>query len=164
MFLGIFFLSIYNIIALLFITLSIIDLIHRQIIANNLLFLLIGIVLIAIPDYFVLRYLHKHSGRLYLYENHFILKKHRQEFCVNISDIKWIELKHDRRATVHKGWTTKASWKYCIRLNNQKSDLDYLITNNIMLNIIEQHDIRIMPDDYSKNFRMDQLKSKQKSR
>ena len=155
--LGIIFLILYNTFVIFFIIASAIDLIHMHAFSENIFVFMVVCFLLLIPNIFIIRYIYKYFGRLYLLEDCFILKKGKHQMRVNISDIKWIELKRDTRTSVHKGVTTKAKWIYRIRLNNCKEDLDFLITNTAMIDLIETNNLRIMPNEYNEAYQKGQM-------
>ena len=99
-----------------------------------------------------LLYLNKYGGHIYLHDNRIILQKGKKLRIIEIADIRWIELKHDVRSRINKGSRKDKGFRFFIRLNDQKKDLDFIITNNIILEIIKNHNIRIMPDWYNKEY------------
>ena len=117
--------------------------------------LLCWLVLFAFALFFVcysLLYWNKNKGYLYVGQNSLILKKARQEVQFNISDIKWVEFKHYRRGFKPIAKVSRYSWKFEIRLNQHKKNLDFIITNDVMIDIVEKNKIRIMPDAYNKAY------------
>lgn len=94
-------------------------------------------------------YIKKYYGYIFLDDNHLILQKGKKQIVMEISDIRWIELWYDHRSGTHGAPGPVKKFRFSIRLNNQKEDLDFIITNQIILDIIKKHNIRIMPDQYN---------------
>ena len=94
-------------------------------------------------------YIKKYYGYIFLDDNHLILQKGKKQIVMEISDIRWIELWYDHRSGTHGALGPVKKFRFSIRLNNQKEDLDFIITNQIILDIIKKHNIRIMPDQYN---------------
>ena len=94
-------------------------------------------------------YIKKYYGYIFLDDNHLILQKGKKQIVMEISDIRWIELWYDHRSGTHGALGPVKKFRFSIRLNNQKEDLDFIITNQIVLDIIKKHNIRIMPDQYN---------------
>ena len=110
-FLGILFFSLYNSLVLLGAALSLVDLVQRRILAENtVVFVIVCLILLTVPNLFIIRFIRKYSGRLYLFDDHIVLSRGKEQVRVKISDIKWIELKRDVRTSVHKGTNAKANW------------------------------------------------------
>ena len=87
---------------------------------------------------------------MYVDDTRFILKRKKEQTVIEISDIRWIELKYDIRCRGGgKGIAPKKDFRFSIRLNNHKQDLDFIITNQIILDMIKKHNIRIMPDQFN---------------
>ena len=99
---------------------------------------------------FGLLYLIKYRGYIYFREKCIVLKKGRKETRIEPNNIRWIEIKYDVRNGLKGGIRLKNNFCFSIRPCNQKEDLDFIITNNIILEIIKNHNIRIMPDQYNK--------------
>lgn len=116
----------------------------EQIISAIVMFIALIVILL-----FGLIYLRKYSGYLYLDDKRMVLKKSKKQVSVNISDIRWIELKSDVRGMGKGGISPQKGFRYFIRLKDQKTDLDFIITNKIILEIIKKNNIRIMPDWYN---------------
>ena len=94
--------------------------------------------------------LNKYCGYMYVDDTRFILKRKKEQTVIEISDIRWIELKYDIRCRGGgKGIAPKKDFRFSIRLNNHKQDLDFIITNQIILDMIKKHNIRIMPDQFN---------------
>ena len=94
-------------------------------------------------------YIKKYRGYIYLNGSHLILKKGKKQIVIEISNIRWIELRYDFRSGAKGKIGVEKNFRFFIRLNNQKEDLDFIITNQIILDIIKKHNIRIMPDQYN---------------
>lgn len=116
----------------------------EQIISVIVIFIALIVILL-----FALIYLRKYRGYLYLDDKRIFLKKSKKQVTVNISDIRWIELKSDVRGIGKGGISSQKGFRYFIRLKDQKTDLDFIITNKIILEIIKKNNIRIMPDWYN---------------
>ena len=97
-------------------------------------------------------YMNKYKGYLYVGDDSLILEKGNKRIQFAIADIKWIELKHDVRGGRARPAPKHWEWKFLIRLNYQKQPLDFLVTNSVVVDIIEKHKIRIMPDEYQKAY------------
>jgi hypothetical protein len=91
----------------------------------------------------------KYCGYIYVNDNHLVLRKGKKEETIAISNIRWIELKYDTRSGSKGGIGKEKDFRFSIRLNDKKEDLDFIITNQIILDIIRKHNIRIMPDQYN---------------
>jgi hypothetical protein len=63
-----------------------------------------------------------------------------------ISDIRWIELTWDgiKRGPGIKG--NKKNWRFIVTLKGRKKPVDFFITTHVMIDLIEEYQIRIMPD------------------
>ena len=94
-------------------------------------------------------YIKKYRGYIYLNGSHLILKKGKKQIVIEISNIRWIGLRYDFRSGAKGKIGVEKKFRFFIRLNNQKEDLDFIITNQIILDIIKKHNIRIMPDQYN---------------
>ena len=92
--------------------------------------------------------LSKYCGCMYLDDNRLILKKGKKQTTIEIANIRWIELRYDLRSC-SGGIGNKRDFRFSIRLKDQKKDLDFIITNQIILEVIKKHNIRIMPDQYN---------------
>ena len=107
-------------------------------------FLLFSLLLMAPFVY----HLNKFCGYMYVDDDCLILKKGKKQTTIEVSNIRWIELKYDTRG-VNGGIGQQKDFRFSIRLNNHKQDLDFIITNQIILDVIKKHNIRIMPDYYN---------------
>jgi hypothetical protein len=96
--------------------------------------------------------LNKYGGYMYVDDSRLILKKGKKQAIIEISDIRWIELTYDFRNGRKGEIGQEKDFRFSIRLNNQKRDLDFIITNQIILDIIKKHNIRIMPDQYNQMY------------
>lgn len=104
-------------------------------------------LLLSSPLLWGVLYLNKYSGYMYFDDRFLVLKKNGKKEIINISDIKWIEIKYDSRNGI-KGWTSQRNFRFFIRLHSKKENLNVILTNNIVFEIIKKHMIRIMPDQY----------------
>ena len=96
-----------------------------------------------------LLYINKYKGYIYPRDDHILLKKGKKIVKVEPNNIKWIEIKHDLRSGLKKGFGKNERLRFSIRLYNEKENLDFIITNNIILDIIKKYNVRIMPDQYN---------------
>ena len=96
--------------------------------------------------------LNKYRGYMYIDDSRLILKKGKKQATIEISNIRWVELKYDIRNGIKGRIGKEKDFRFSIRLNNQKRDLDFIITNQIILDIIKKHNIRIMPDQYNQMY------------
>ena len=116
----------------------------EQIILACVIFIVLIMILLC-----AFLYLYKYSGYLYLDDKQMVLKKEKKQVSVDIVDIRWIELKYDTRGIGKGGVSSQKGFRFFIRLNERKTDLDFIITNKIILEIIKKNNIRIMPDWYN---------------
>ena len=86
---------------------------------------------------------------MYVDDDCLILKKGKKQTTIEVSNIRWIELNYDIRGGLKGGICKEKDFRFFIRLNDQKEDLDFIITNQIILDVIKKHNIRIMPDQYN---------------
>ena len=92
-------------------------------------------------------YLIKHGGTITYDSEYVIIKKHFK--TIKISDIRWIKFDMDPErcyARLIKG-LHEEFWECTIRLIDQKKELPINITNRIILNLICEHNIRVMPHE-----------------
>ena len=148
------FLGIFSMVGLcgIFITLLIslvIEWISKRSLANILEIAVVLFSILLLLMVLILCYMNKYWGWIYLDNNHLILKKGKKQVALNITDIRWIELKYDVRSGIKGGIHSKKGFRFFIKLNNYKENLDFIITNHIILDIIKKHNIRIMPDQYN---------------
>ena len=151
-FLGIFILLLLGIELILCVVFTIID-ITKSPTHNGSIIVLILLYLLPISfGVYFAHYLYKYSGYLYWKNDVFTLKKGRRKLQFNVSDIRWIELQHDLRGASARVITSRRRWKFSIRLHGKKENLNFIITNNIIIDIIQKYQIRIMPDEYNKAY------------
>lgn len=94
-------------------------------------------------------YLIKHGGTITYDSEYVIIKKHFKTIKFKISDIRWIKFDMDPErcyARLIKG-LHEEFWECTIRLIDQKKELPITITNKIILNLICEHNIRVMPHE-----------------
>ena len=108
-------------------------------------FLLFSLLLMAPFVY----HLNKFCGYMYVDDDCLILKKGKKQTTIEVSNIRWIELNYDTRDGLKGGISKEKDFRFFIRLKDQKEDLDFIITNQIILDVIKKHNIRIMPDQYN---------------
>ena len=96
--------------------------------------------------------IYKYYGVFYYDDKTITLKKGKQEVTIKFTDIRWIELYGYTIMSCRGGYSKKRDWKFGIRLYNEKQDLDFFITNNVIIDLIEKHSIRIMPDYLQKAY------------
>jgi hypothetical protein len=112
----------------------------------------IAIVFLSIPLLLMIPqicYINKYCGYMVWDDNRLIFKKGKKQKEVEISNIRWIELRYDYRGGSKGRIGNEKNFRFFIRLNNQKENLDFVITNQIILDIIKKYNIRIMPDQYN---------------
>lgn len=91
----------------------------------------------------------KYYGVFYFDDETITLKKGKKEVTIKFADIRWIEL-YAVMSWVR--YPKKNDWQFGIRLFNEKQDIDFFITNNVIIDLIEKHNIRIMPDYFQKAY------------
>lgn len=98
-------------------------------------------------------YLNKYSGYFYFCDDNIIIKKGKKQTIIDIANIRWIEITIDNRGgryAIDIG--PRKNFRFCIRMQDQKKDIDAIITNNIMFEVIKKYCIRIMPDWFNETY------------
>ena len=88
----------------------------------------------------------KYRGYLYKKDEQIIFRVgEKTEMCA-VSDIRWIELTWDGiiRGPGIKG--NKKNWRFIVTLKGRKKPVDFFISTHVMIDLIEEYQIRIMPD------------------
>lgn len=106
-------------------------------------------------------YLIKYGGYFLVEDDCLILKKGRRREKIAIKDIRWVEVKPHNTHSWAPGRPRKNElWEFWIRLNGEKKNLNYLITNQKFVDVIKEYNIRMISEYLEKEILLSQPKIK----